>query len=119
MDGDQLNRGEDRLQCCDLARPAESDQGNRAGPTADERERIKALEREVRELRQVSEILRKADPSAFSVQMAAPVPAGVQLLHEAACCTDTQDCHRGNPAKTACYPANDVRGANPRAPSSI
>ena len=42
-------------------RQAERDQGRlRAGPTTDERERIKALEREVRELRQVNEILRKA-----------------------------------------------------------
>jgi transposase len=41
-------------------RQAERDQGLRAGPTGDERERIKALEREVRELRQANEILRKA-----------------------------------------------------------
>ena len=41
-------------------RQAERDQGQRAGPTTDERERIKALEREVRELRQANEILRKA-----------------------------------------------------------
>jgi transposase len=41
-------------------RQAERDRGVRAGPTADERERIKALEREVRELRQANEILRKA-----------------------------------------------------------
>ena len=32
----------------------------RAGPTTDERDRIEALEREVRELRQANEILRKA-----------------------------------------------------------
>lgn len=32
----------------------------RAGPTTDERERITALERENRELRQANEILRKA-----------------------------------------------------------
>ena len=32
----------------------------RPGETTDERERIKALEREVRELRQAKEILRKA-----------------------------------------------------------
>ncbi|SEP51062.1 hypothetical protein SAMN04487843_1441 [Methylobacterium sp. ap11] len=32
----------------------------RPGQTADERERIKALERENRELRQANEILRKA-----------------------------------------------------------
>jgi len=42
------------------------DQGLRAGPTTDDRERIKALEREVRELRQANEILRKA--SAYFAQ---------------------------------------------------
>jgi transposase len=41
-------------------RQAERDQGLRAGPTTDEGERLKALEREVRELRQANEILRKA-----------------------------------------------------------
>src|ERR687894_2278142 len=41
-------------------RQAERDQGQRAGPPPDERERIKALERENRELRQANEILRKA-----------------------------------------------------------
>ena len=41
-------------------RQAERDQGRRDGPTTDERERIKALEREVRELRQANEILRAA-----------------------------------------------------------
>ena len=47
-------------------RQAERDQGKRPGPTTDERERIKALEREVRELRQANEILRKA--SAYFAQ---------------------------------------------------
>ena len=47
-------------------RQAERDQGQRAGPTPDERERIKALERENRELRQANEILRKA--SAYFAQ---------------------------------------------------
>jgi len=41
-------------------RQAELDQGQRAGPTKDERERIKALEREVHERRQANEILREA-----------------------------------------------------------
>src|ERR1700712_1377484 len=41
-------------------RQAERDRGVRAGPTTEERERIKALERENRELRQANEILRKA-----------------------------------------------------------
>ena len=47
-------------------RQAERDEGLRAGPTTDERDRIKALEREVRELRQANEILRKA--SAYFAQ---------------------------------------------------
>src|SRR5271157_3640725 len=42
------------------------DQGKRAGLTTDERERLKALERENRELRQATEILRKA--SAYFAQ---------------------------------------------------
>ena len=47
-------------------RQAERDQGKRPGLTTDEQERIKALEREVRELRQANEILRKA--SAYFAQ---------------------------------------------------
>jgi transposase len=47
-------------------RQAERDQGARAGQTSEERERIKALERENRELRQANEILRKA--SAYFAQ---------------------------------------------------
>ena len=45
---------------------AERDAGQRAGLTTDERERLKALERENRELRQANEILRKA--SAYFAQ---------------------------------------------------
>ena len=41
-------------------RQAELDQGQRPGATTEERERIKAREREVRELRQANEILKKA-----------------------------------------------------------
>jgi transposase len=47
-------------------RQAERDQGLRGGVRSQERERIKALEREVRELRQANEILRKA--SAYFAQ---------------------------------------------------
>ena len=47
-------------------RQAEKDSGERGGATSAERERIKALEREVRELRQANEILRKA--SAYFAQ---------------------------------------------------
>lgn len=48
-------------------RQAERDQGRRAGPATGEQERIKALQREVRELRQANEILRKA--SAYFAQV--------------------------------------------------
>ncbi|ABY31927.1 transposase [Methylobacterium sp. Leaf119] len=41
-------------------RQAERDRGQRAGPTTDEGARIKALERENRDLREANEIPRKA-----------------------------------------------------------
>ncbi len=47
-------------------RRAERDSGERPGPTSDELARLKALERENRELRQANEILRKA--SAYFAQ---------------------------------------------------
>src|SRR3954468_10410594 len=47
-------------------RQAERDQGLRPEPASTDQERIKALEREVRELRQANEILRKA--SAYFAQ---------------------------------------------------
>jgi len=47
-------------------RQAERNRGLRPGLTSDERERLKQLEREVRELRRANEILRKA--SAFFAQ---------------------------------------------------
>ncbi|WP_336492740.1 IS3 family transposase [Methylobacterium nigriterrae] len=58
-------------------RQAERDQGVRAGPTTDERERIKALERENRELRQANEILRKA--SAYFCPGGARPPVSVMI----------------------------------------
>jgi transposase-like protein len=45
---------------------AERDSGKRAGLTTDDRERLRQLEREVKELRQANEILRKA--SAYFAQ---------------------------------------------------
>ena len=47
-------------------RQAERDTGDRSGLTTDERQRLKELEREVRELRRANEILRKA--SAYFAQ---------------------------------------------------
>ena len=60
---DRLDCGEDWLHRGDVARLGASG-GARPGAagwsTSDDRERVKALEREVRELRQANEILRKA-----------------------------------------------------------
>jgi transposase-like protein len=47
-------------------RQAERDQGRREGLTTTDRERLKALERENRELKRANEILRKA--AAFFAQ---------------------------------------------------
>ena len=47
-------------------RQAEIDSGRRGGQSTDERQRMKALEREVNELRRANEILRKA--SAYFAQ---------------------------------------------------
>jgi transposase len=45
---------------CKWVRRAETDEGLRPGLTSDERERLKGLEREVRELRRANEILKSA-----------------------------------------------------------
>ena len=47
-------------------RQAERDTGHRSGLTTDERQRLKELEREMRELKRANEILRKA--SAYFAQ---------------------------------------------------
>ena len=47
-------------------RQVERDEGRRPGLTTDEKQRLKELEREVRELRRANEILRKA--SAYFAQ---------------------------------------------------
>ncbi len=56
-------------------RQAERDAGKRARPTTDERKRIQALKREVRELRQANEILRKASAYFAQAKLAPPPPA--------------------------------------------
>jgi transposase len=61
-------------------RQAERDSGQRAGLTSDERARLKALERENRELRQANEILRKASAYFAAAELdrryTAPCAAG-------------------------------------------
>ena len=60
----KLGCGEETLR--KWVRQAERDLGQRAGLTTSERERLKQLERENRELKRANEILRKA--SAFFAQ---------------------------------------------------
>lgn len=65
----EVDRGKDRLHSGDAAkvvRQLERDSGKRAGLTTDDRQRLKDLERENRELKRANEILRKA--SAFFAQ---------------------------------------------------
>ena len=70
MGSDQLDCRQGRLHGAETlrrwVRQAERDSGSKAGTTTEESERIRALEREVRELRQANEILRKA--SAYFAQ---------------------------------------------------
>ena len=69
MGDDCFGFGQDRLHGADasgLGQEAEVDSGKRAGVPADIAEKLKALERENRELRQANEILRKA--SAYFAQ---------------------------------------------------
>ena len=54
-------------------RQAERDSGAGPGLTSDDRERIKVLEREVRELRQANEILRKASVCFAQAELDRPL----------------------------------------------
>ena len=70
MGGDLVDCGEDRLHgarpcATGFGRPSAT-RASARGLTSDERARLKALERENRELRQANEILRKA--SAYFAQ---------------------------------------------------
>lgn len=58
---------------------AERDAGVRAGLTTDERERIKVLEREVKELRQANESLRKA--SAYFARRSSTADTNPDRFH--------------------------------------
>ena len=58
-------------------RQAERDTGQRGGLTTDERQRLKELEREVRELKRANEILRKASAYFARAELAERSDGGV------------------------------------------
>ncbi len=70
MGGDGVDSTEDRLHIPETLRTwirqSETDQGVRGGLSTSDRERLKELERENRELKRANEILRKA--SAYFAQ---------------------------------------------------
>jgi transposase len=61
----------------DWVKKAEVDSGKRAGISTDVAEKLKALERENRELRQANEILRKASAYFAQAELTGPLHAGV------------------------------------------
>ena len=85
----QINRtsglGEWVLTCerwYDWVKKVEVDAGQRCGITTEPAEKMKALEREVRELKQASEILRKA--SAYFTPLSANFPFACRVTHDLA-----------------------------------
>ncbi len=63
------------------AKKAEVDSGKRAAVPTDVAEKLKALERENRELRQANEILRKASAYFAQAELAPPLPAFQRATH--------------------------------------
>ena len=63
-------------------RQAERDNGLRGGLTTAERQRAKALEREVRELKRINEILRKASAYFAQAELRPPTAVMVQFIDD-------------------------------------
>ncbi|XQZ51760.1 hypothetical protein E2979_00050 (plasmid) [Paracoccus yeei] len=61
---------------------AERDRGERGGLTSAEKDRIKELEREVRELRTANEILKKASAYFAAADTRPPVPQMIAFLDD-------------------------------------
>ncbi|HWO84723.1 MAG TPA: IS3 family transposase [Solirubrobacterales bacterium] len=94
-------------------RQAERDQGLRPGPTTDERERITALERENRELRQANEILRKASAYFCSGGARPPVQAMIAFIDEHRAIHGVEPICRVLPIAPSTYHAHAARRADP------
>ncbi|WP_210025736.1 IS3 family transposase [Methylobacterium sp. PvR107] len=94
-------------------RQAERDQGQRPGPTTDERERIKALERENRELRQANEILRKASAYFCDGGARPPVADMIAFVDDHREAYGVEPICRVLPIAPSTYHAHAARRADP------
>ncbi|WP_449232504.1 IS3 family transposase [Azospirillum doebereinerae] len=94
-------------------RQAERDQGKRPGPTTDEQERIKALEREVRELRQANEILRKASAYFAPGGARPPVSEMIAFIDAHRAVHGVEPICRALPIAPSTYRAHAARRVDP------
>ncbi|MBV8575896.1 MAG: IS3 family transposase [Acetobacteraceae bacterium] len=94
-------------------RQAERDGGQRPGPTTAERERIKSLEREVRELRQANEILRKASAYFCPGGARPPVADMIAFIDEQRAVYGVEPICRLLPIAPSTYHAHAARRADP------
>ncbi|XEY15804.1 IS3 family transposase [Azospirillum sp. HJ39] len=94
-------------------RQAERDQGKRPGSTTDEQERIKALERENRELRQANEILRKASAYFCSGGARPPVQEMIAFIDAHRAVHGVEPICKVLPIAPSTYRAHAARTADP------
>ncbi|WP_091972084.1 IS3 family transposase [Methylobacterium gossipiicola] len=94
-------------------RQAERDRGVRAGPTTEESERIEALERENRELRQANEILRKASAYFCPGGARPPVPVMIAFIDDHRALYGVEPICRVLPIAPSTYRAHAARRADP------
>ncbi|HEX4174146.1 MAG TPA: IS3 family transposase [Acetobacteraceae bacterium] len=94
-------------------RQAERDQGLRVGPSSEERERIKALERENRELRQANEILRKASAYFCDGGARPPVQAMIGFIDNQRAAYGVEPICRVLPIAPSTYHAHAAKCADP------
>ncbi|MBK3402803.1 MULTISPECIES: IS3 family transposase [Methylobacteriaceae] len=94
-------------------RQAERDRGQQAGPTTDERERIKALERENRELRQANEILRKASAYFCLGGARPPVADMIAFIDDHRAAYGVEPICKVLPIAPSTYHAHAARRADP------
>jgi hypothetical protein len=82
MGGDRLDCSEDWLHGGNVAQLGAAGGARGVGRTSDDRERIKGLEREVRELRQANEILRKASAYFAKAELDRPVQGMIAFIDD-------------------------------------